>query len=155
MIRDVMAAASRTAGNGGDLAVTSAQVIAKRVALGVAASVNPLQADHAEFARMLPEKMAAWTEAGKILLHWSDLGRQQAARSACEEARATADAARAMAMSRDPLALAMAQGSYARAWCARITAQSYAAGMFMLAAQDAAMAPFRKTVAGNLERLAG
>jgi len=154
-MRDVMAAASRNAGNSGDLALTAAQVIAKRVALGVAASVNPLQADHAEFARMLPEKMAACSAAGKILLHWSDLARQQAARSAIEEARATADATRAMALSRNPLALAMAQGSYARALCARITAQSYAAGLFMLAAQDAAMAPFRETVAGNLERLAG
>ncbi len=151
----VMAAASRTAGNSGELARTAAQVIAKRVALGVAASVNPLQADHAEFARMVPEKMAAFSAAGKILLQWSDLARQQAARSAVEEVQATADATRAMVRSMNPLALALAQSNYTRALVGRIAAQSCAAGMFMLAAQDAAMAPFRDTVATNLERLAG
>jgi len=150
----VLAAASRTAGNSGELALTAAQVIAKRVALGVAASVNPLQADHAEFARMVPEKMAALSAAGKILLQWSDLARQQAARSAVEEVQATADATRAMVRSMNPLALAIAQGNYTRALAGRIAAQYCAAGMFMLAAQDAAMAPFRDTVADNLERLA-
>jgi hypothetical protein len=153
-MQSVLAAASRTANNSGELALTSAQVIAKRVALGVAASVNPLQADHTEFARMVPEKMAALSAAGKILLQWSDLARQEAARSACAEVQATADAARAMVGSMNPLAIAMAQGNYTRALVGRIAAQSCAAGMFMLAAQDAAMAPFRDTVANNLERLA-
>jgi hypothetical protein len=150
-VHGVLAAATRSAGNSNALAIGAAQVIARRVALGVAASVNPLQADHGEFARMVPEKLAACTEAGRILLRWSDTARRQAVHSACDEVMVTARASTAMAHSANPAALASA---YARAWCARMAAHSLSAGVLLLEAQDAAMAPFRETVAVNLQRLA-
>jgi hypothetical protein len=154
-LQGVMTAAVRTAGQGHDLAMTAAQVIARRVALGVAASVNPLRADHQEFARMVPEKLAACSAAGTALLQWSGRTQLQAARSAREDLAAQAQAARAIARSATPAALAAAQASYASACCGRMVARGVAIGMAMLGAQDAVMAPFRSTVAVNLQRLAG
>jgi hypothetical protein len=51
-ISDMLALATRTADTGNDLAIDAGQIIAKRVALGLAAAVDPMAADHAEFARM-------------------------------------------------------------------------------------------------------
>ncbi|HLG87381.1 MAG TPA: hypothetical protein VKZ79_09325 [Alphaproteobacteria bacterium] len=52
----------------GETASASSTVIGERVALMVAAAWNPLAADCAEFARMLPEKAAAISQAGAGLL---------------------------------------------------------------------------------------
>jgi hypothetical protein len=67
-IGDVFAMASRNASTGGDLAITAGQIIAKRVALGIAAAIDPLRADRTEFERMVPEKVAAFSAAGMIML---------------------------------------------------------------------------------------
>ena len=45
-ISDMLALATRTADTGNNLAIGARQIIAKRVALGFAAAVNPLAADH-------------------------------------------------------------------------------------------------------------
>ena len=51
-ISDMLALATRTADSGNDLAIGAGQIIAKRVGLGLAAVVNPMAADLAEFARI-------------------------------------------------------------------------------------------------------
>ena len=63
-ISDMLALATRTADTGNDLAIGAGQIIAKRVALGLAAAVNPMAADLAEFARIVPEKVEAFSAAG-------------------------------------------------------------------------------------------
>jgi hypothetical protein len=63
-IGDMFAIATRNASTGGDLAITASQIVAKRVALGIAAAMDPLRADHAEFERMVPEKVEAFSVAG-------------------------------------------------------------------------------------------
>ena len=70
----VFDAAARNASSGSNLTGAASQVIAKRVALGVAAAFDPARADHAEFGRMVPEKMKAFSAAGVIMV-------QQAARA--------------------------------------------------------------------------
>lgn len=150
----VLAHAAQNAERGSDLVIASGQVVAKRVALGVAAAFDPLRADHAEFGRMVPEKVEALSAAGQIVLDHSGDANAHIARLASHEMLATARATLAMAGCTSPAALMQAQMSFALGWFERATANFFALGLLTLKAQDAAMAPFRATVAANGARLA-
>jgi hypothetical protein len=52
----------------GEMAAAANTVIGERVALMAKAARNPLTGDYAEFARIIPEKMAAMHQAGAALL---------------------------------------------------------------------------------------
>ena len=95
-IGDMFAIATRNASTGGDLAITASQIVAKRVALGIAAAMDPLRADHAEFERMVPEKVEAFSVAGMIMLEQSGQANRQMTRLASDAAMATARATIAM-----------------------------------------------------------
>jgi hypothetical protein len=153
-IGGVFGLAKQYAGRGGDLAIATGQVVAKRVALGMAAALDPLRADHVEFARIVPEKVEAFSAAGMIMLKQSDQANRQMTRFASEEVVTTARATIAMAGCSSPAALAEAQGRFALAWFERAASTFIAMGMLALNAQDAAMAPIRQTVTANVERLA-
>jgi O-methyltransferase involved in polyketide biosynthesis len=150
---DVFAAATRNAARGGDLVMATGQVMAKRMALGMAAVLNPLRADHMEFARIVPEKMGAFSAAGMIMIEQSNRANRKMARLASDEVVTTARATIAMAGCSSPAALAAAQGRFALAWFGRAASNFIAMGMLALSAQDAAMAPIRQTVGANAERL--
>lgn len=152
-IGDMLSLATRTAGSNSDLAIASGQVIAKRVALGVAAAVNPMAADHAEFARMIPEKVEAFSAAGMAMIEQSEAVRNHFTRIASHEAMTTARATIGMATCFDPMAIIAAQGAFARAWFDRATHNFMALGMMALGAQAAAMHPLHAAVAANTERL--
>ncbi len=151
----VFAEAAETVGRGNDLAVAASGIVAKRVALGLAAAMNPLQADHAEFGRILPEKVEAFAAAGWILLEQSGATGQHIAQLASDEVFTTARAAMAMAGCATPAALASAQVKFAVDWFNRAASNSLAVGMRALRAQGAAMLPIRQTVISNAERLGG
>jgi len=152
-IGDVFAVATRNAARGGDLVIATGQVMAKRMALGMAAALNPLLADHTEFARIVPEKVGAFSNAGMIMIEQSNRANRQMARLASDEVVTTARATIAMAGCSSPAALAAAQGRFALAWFGRAASNFIAMGMLALSAQDAAMAPIRETVGANAERL--
>ena len=61
-------AATRAALKGAALAQATGHVVAKRTALGLSAMANPAQADHAEFVRIVPEKMAAFSASAMTLM---------------------------------------------------------------------------------------
>lgn len=61
----VFAEAAQSVGRGSELAFAAGEIVAKRVALGMLAMMDPLQADHIEFGRMVPEKVEAFSAAGK------------------------------------------------------------------------------------------
>ena len=153
-IGDMVALARQTAGNGSDLAVAAGQVIARRVALGVAAAVNPMAADHAEFARMVPEKLEAFSAAGMVMVAQSEEVRSQLTRFASHEVITAARAAFEMATSLNPMALMEAHGRFAQAWFGRAHSNFMALGMMALRAQAAALGPLQTAVAANTERLA-
>ncbi len=153
-IGDMVALARHTAGSGSDLAVAAGQVIAKRVALGVAAAVNPMAADHAEFARMVPEKVEAFSAAGMVMVAQSEEVRSQLTRFATHEVMTAARAAFEMATSLNPMTLMEAQGRFAQAWFDRAHSNFMALGMMALRAQAAALSPLQTAVAANTERLA-
>jgi hypothetical protein len=151
----ILAMARQNASRGNDLAKATRRIIAKRVALGLAAALDPMHADHVEFARMVPEKVQAFSAAGMVMLNQSGEASRQMMRLASEEVMTTACATIEMTGCSSPLAWAEAQSRFARAWFSRATSSLNMMGMLMLTAQAAAMAPIRQTVAANAERLGG
>ncbi len=151
----VISAATRNAGTGNNLAIAAGQVIARRMALGVAAALDPLRADHAEFGRMMPEKLEAFSAAGAILLEQSSQAGLELTRLASDEVMTTAKATLAIATCINPLAMVEAQTQFALSWLTRVESTFFAMGMMALGAQEAAMVPIRETVSANTERLSG
>jgi hypothetical protein len=151
----VMAAATRHAGDHSDLAVAAAGVVAKRVALGLAAAFDPLSANHAEFERMVPEKLEAFSAAGLIMLKTSGEASLQMTRLASDAAVTTATATMAMTRCSTPAALLEAQRLFAVGWFERAASAFAAMGMLTLGVQAAAMSPIRQTVTANAKRLGG
>jgi hypothetical protein len=149
----VVEAAARNFGRGSDLALAAGQIIARRVALGFAAAIDPWQADHDEFHRMVPEKLEVFSTAGMIMLERSSQAGFTMTRLASDEVLTTASATMTMAGCADPLALAEAQGRFALAWLDRASALMIAMGMLALHAHDAVMEPIRDAVAANTARL--
>jgi hypothetical protein len=153
-IGDMVDLATRTAGSGSDLAIAAGQVVAKRVALGVAAAANPMAADHAEFARMVPEKLQAFSAAGMAMFEHSGEVGNRITRFASDEVMTTARATIEMATCFDPLSILEAQSRFMCAWWERTTANIMTLGMMSLSAQAAALSPIELAVAANTERLA-
>jgi hypothetical protein len=152
-INHFIAAATANAGRSGDLVVAAGEIVAKRVALGVAAAVDPLNADHAEFGRMLPEKLEAFSAASMIMLGQSSDAGFEMTRRASDEVMNAACATLDMVTCSNPAALAEAQGRFALALFDRAAANLIAISLLALRAQDAVMAPIRETVEANVERL--
>jgi O-methyltransferase involved in polyketide biosynthesis len=148
-----LAAAAQNARCGGDIALAATHVVARRVALGMAATFNPLWADRAEFSRMVPEKVEAFSSAGMVILKQSGQVNRQMMLSASDEVMTTARATIEMTGCSSPAALAEVQSRFARAWFARATSSWIAMGVRVFEAQSAAMAPIRQTVVANAERL--
>lgn len=154
-ITDTMADAGVNQGTVGELALASGEVVVKRMALGAAAMVDPLNADHAEFARMVPEKAQAFSDAGTAILQRSSDVLQQMANYAVAEMSIAMKFSMGMAAYRTPAALAAAQSKFLLGWLGRSLSQSAALGHFAVRSQAAAIAPVHKTATANARRLKG
>ena len=152
-IAGFFAAVTRNADSGEAVATASRKVIEKRVALGMAAALNPLRADHDEFAQIIPEKVEAFTSAGAIMLEHSSHASHQLARLASDEMATASRAVASLLHCSSPAALAEAQAKMAFAWFERAASSFLGMGMLALDAHDAALAPIRQTVVANAERL--
>jgi O-methyltransferase involved in polyketide biosynthesis len=149
----VFDAAARNASSGSNLTGAASQVIAKRVALGVAAAFDPARADHAEFGRMVPEKMKAFSAAGVIMVQQAARAQEQISRFASEAIKTACRATFAIAGSGSPVAMVETQRRFAATWCEKAASNFMAMGVLALDAQAAAIAPFQQTIAANTERL--
>ncbi len=154
-ISGVFAAATLNASRSGDLARAASQVVAKRVVLGVAGAFNPADADHAEFARMVPEKIDAFSAMGAAIREQTDHVAREWTRRASNELQAAAQATMSLATCTTPAALAAAQRGFMVEWFKRAAANVAAMGMLTLQAQEVAMAPLHAQVAVNVDRLTG
>jgi O-methyltransferase involved in polyketide biosynthesis len=152
-IGGVLAAATLNASRSGDLALAASQVVAKRVALAVTGALNPAEADHAEFARMVPEKIEAFSAVGAVLRQQTDHVARAWTRRAADEVQATAKATISLAGCLTPGAFATAQHALMMGWFERLAANVAALGMLTLQAHEAAMAPLHAQVAVNVDRL--
>jgi hypothetical protein len=150
---NTMAAAGANARKSSRLALAAGQVIAKRLALGAAAMVDPLAADHAEFARIIPEKALAFSETGMIWLQRSGAVAEQMGRFAASEMAIVAKAAADIAGCRTPAGVIAAQSRFATAWFARALSRSIALGSLAMRSQGAAIAPMHKAATANARRL--
>jgi hypothetical protein len=155
IIGGVSAMAIQNITSGDDIVRASGRVIAKRVALGVQAALRPHRADHAEFARIIPEKVEAFSAAGKVMMEKSGEANRQILEDVSLEVMTAARAVAAMSRCAHPADLAIAQGKFVSAWMSRATSRFIEMGMFAMNAQAAALAPIRQTVVENSERLAG
>jgi glutamate synthase domain-containing protein 2 len=140
---------------GDEIARASQHVISKRVALGIQAALRPHRADHVEFARIVPEKVEAFSAAGKVMMQKSDEANRKILEDVSFEVATAASAALSMGRCSSPADLAVAQGRYAYGWMGRAASRFVSMGMFAMSAQAAALAPIRQTVVENSERLAG
>jgi O-methyltransferase involved in polyketide biosynthesis len=152
-IGGMYAKATRSVGRGNDLAIAAGHIAMQRVALGMKGALNPRLADHDEFARMVPEKVEAFSAAGIVMFTQSNQANQQVIRFASEEVMATTRAVIGIVGCSSPAAFMQAQGNFVCAWFDRAASNFIAMGMIVLDVQDAVMAPIRQTVAVNAERL--
>jgi hypothetical protein len=153
-MRRAVTLSSRNLWSGGELAAAAGQVIAHRMSMGVSAMVAPHTADHAEFARMVPEKLDAFADAGAALLLRSGSVGETMLRYTVNEAAATSKAILSLATARTPAALVNAQVEYAQGWFDRALRQCWSLGMLALHAQSAAIAPIHRKATHNARRLA-
>ena len=136
-----------------ELSVAAAEVVFRRVTLGWFAMLNPVLADHDEFARMVPEKTQAFSDSGSVLFTGSMRIGQRVSRYLADETTHAADTVMAIWTSRSPAALMAAQADGAISWFGRMTAQSEAMCLRSLEVQGAAMAPIHRTATENAARL--
>jgi hypothetical protein len=139
---------------GAALTQATGHVMAKRTALGLSAMANPAQADHAEFMRIVPEKMAAFNAAAIALMRCSGEMAQQAARFATSEIADATAAAADLARCRTPAAAVAVQGRFATAWLFRALSQSIAVGAIAMRSYGDVMAPVHRVAVRNSRRLA-
>ena len=149
----ILAMARQNVSRGNDITTATMMIIAKRLALWLAAALDPLHADHVEFARVVPEKVQAFSAAGMVMLSQSGEASRQMLQFASEEVVTTTCATIGMTGCFGPAAWAEAQSQFARAWLSRATSNLNTLGMLLLTTQAAAMTPIRQTVVANAERL--
>ena len=146
-------AAATNARKTSELAIAAHRVIGKRMALGAKATIDPLDADHAELARILPEKVAAFSEAGIALLFRSKEITRQMVGFGASEMSAAASAGLAMAKCRTPAGMMATQRGITLAWFSRALSHSLALGVLATRSQRAAMAPIHRVAMANARRL--
>jgi len=137
----------------GESAVAAGAVIGHRVALGAEALNDPLGADHAEFARMGLEKLAAFTASSHVVAGECQSIQREVVKFVAGQAAASFRAAWEMATAFSPDAVLAAQRRWAAESLAR--ANSHATKLIELSAglTGLALAPVHKTVTRNAERL--
>lgn len=146
---------ARSGGKAGEAGLAALAVVARRNELMRAAFEDPLSADHAELARMVPEKAAAGALAGVATLHGLARAQMTLLRFWQREAQigmqtgwrvlraATPDAA--LRVQRDALASAAQRWTGLAAALTELTSIGVAGSL----------APFHRRVTANARRLAG
>jgi hypothetical protein len=145
--------AGRNSSRHGELARAAAEVVMRRMALGGFAVVDPANADHGEFARMMPEKTRAFADAGAVLVNHSNQIGQEVARFMAAEAALLGQTAATILASPGPAGIMAAQMAAASAWFGRLATQSSAICLLALEAQGAVLAPIHRAATDNAERL--
>jgi hypothetical protein len=147
-------AASRAALKGSALAQATSHVVAKRTALQLSAIVNAPAADHVEFGRIVPEKIAAFRASAITLMRCSREITQQATRFVTSEMANATAAAADLARCRTPAAIVAVQSRFATGWFFRALSQSIAVGALAMRSYGDVMAPVHQVAVRNSRRLA-
>ena len=149
---DFVSTADRNSGQTVALTLAAVEVVFRRMMLGGFAMLNPAGADHDEFARMVPEKAYAFSDAGSVLIRRSaQMGQEVTWFIADEMTRATGAAAAILTIP-NPANIIMAQTG-ATSWAARLATLPLAICRLALEVQAATMAPIHRVATDNAERL--
>jgi hypothetical protein len=152
-IADFLSTAGRNSSQTTELTLAAAEVVFRRMTLGGFALVNPAAANHAEFARMVPEKTRAFSDAGSILISRSARIGQQMGQFMADEVTLAAQAATAVLTALNPVSMIAVQADAGISWAARLATLSRVIGLLALDAQAAAVAPIHRAATDNVERL--
>jgi hypothetical protein len=130
----------------GEMGAAASAVITRRLALSMAG-------DHSEVAVMVPEKVAAFTEAGAALMQSSAAMSNTVGRYAMGEAAAGAETAMRLAQCRDPGSLMLEQAQSMTAAWGRWMSFMVQMGAGVAAGTGAAMRPVHQATSRNAKRL--
>jgi hypothetical protein len=152
---DVVNLAQRNLHSGHELGILSGEVIARRFAMGVSGMLDPANANHAELARLLPEKAEAGNASGTAMLGRSGQLAERMTRFATDEMLLAVRDFVSLASCRTPAAFVAAHQGLTFSWLARLLAHGGALSALAGQSQSDAIAPFHKAARANAVRLAG
>jgi hypothetical protein len=136
-----------------ELTLAAAEVVFRRMTLGGFAMINPAGADHDEFARLVPEKTRAFSDAGSILISRVTQIGQKVTRFIAEEITLASQAATMVITRPDPVGTIVVQADAGISWATRLAMLPPAICLLALEAQAAALAPIHRAATDNVERL--
>jgi hypothetical protein len=134
------------------VSVAASRVKARRAAPDGAAVADPVQADHSEFARILPGKLSAYSRAATILMAKSGEMAQQITRFVSYETMIAAEAGTRVARCRDLDAALTVQRQFTMAWYFRALSQNIAVAGQMMLAVEAVLAPVQSVATSSSKR---
>jgi hypothetical protein len=138
----------------GELVLAAGRVVARRSTLGAAAMLDPANADCAEFSRMMPEKIAAFSASGMALYRWASDVAYQVARTMGDEAANIARASTELALCRTPAAAVAVQTKFAIGWCERALSQLLTGSALAMRSHGTMLTPLHRAATRNDRRLA-
>jgi hypothetical protein len=130
----------------------NSRVKAKRAAFGGAVVAEPSQADHGEFARVLPGKLSGYSRVATTLMAKSGEMALQITRFVSHETMIAAEAGTRVARCRDLAAALTIQRQFTMGWYFRSFCQNIAVAGQMMQALDALLAPVHSVVTSNSRR---
>jgi hypothetical protein len=136
-----------------ELTLAAAEVVFRRMTLGGFAIVNPAGADYDEFARLVPEKTRAFSDAGSILISRVPQIGQEMTRFIADQITLASEAATVVITSPDPVSTIVVQADAGVSWATRLATLPRAICRLVLEAQAAALAPIHRAATDNVERL--
>jgi hypothetical protein len=150
---ELLLAACRNSSQTVELTLAAAEVVFRRMTLGSFAMVNPAGADHDEFARMVPEKTRAFSDAGSILMCRTAQIGQEVTRFIADEVTLAAKAATTVMTASNPAGMIARQADAGISRAARLATWPRAICLLALEAQAAALAPIHRAATDNVARL--
>jgi hypothetical protein len=150
---DFFSAGCRNSSQTVELTLAAAEVVFRRMTLGGFAMVHPAGADNEEFARMVPEKARAFSDAGLIMIYRAAQIGQEVTGFIADEITLATEAATAVMTTPDPAGMIVGQADAGVSWAARLTTLPRAICLLALEAQAAALAPIHRAATDNVERL--
>jgi hypothetical protein len=152
-VTKTLAVASTNLAKGAELAMASSRVVSKRAELGVAAIANPLQAEHRELERIIPEKTKAFSASNAVLIRGLGEMAEQAASFVINEMAIATRVTSELALCRTPAAVLGLQSRLAMGWYGRVFSQYIALAALAVRSQGAMLTPVHRAATGNARRL--
>jgi hypothetical protein len=148
-----LASAGANSAKGAELAMASSRVVSKRTELGVAAIADPLQAEHRELERIIPEKTKAFSASNSVLIKGLGEMAEQAAGFVINEMAIATRMTSELALCRTPAAVLGLQSQLTMEWYGRLFSQYIELAALAVRSQGAMLTPVHRVATDNARRL--